>query len=90
MTYLLKSILFQGQCFAGQGPPAGLQLWLGNEETDRFTDTSVMSNYGYFQLQADVGVWTVKIAPGKNLFLHQNFLKDSHFVYSKYSSGVLF
>jgi len=64
VKFLLQSLLFQGQCFADGSPGAGLQLWLANESTERVTDTVVMQNLGYFQLQANVGLWKVRMAKG--------------------------
>jgi len=62
VKFKLQSLLWQGQCFANGSPGAGLQLWLGNESTERVTDTVVMQNLGYFQLQANVGLWKVRMA----------------------------
>jgi hypothetical protein len=63
VTYKLKNILIAGQCFGGVGrraaPPQGLQLVLSSNATGRVvhTDSLVMQNYGYFQLQANPGLW---------------------------------
>ena len=62
-------------------PPAGLQLLLKSDnvinyrnksgdtyeygESIRHSDTLVMHNLGYFQLQANPGVWRLTLAPGR-------------------------
>ena len=44
--------------------PRGVQLWLGRGRQQHLRDTLVMSNLGYFQLQASPGAWTLHLAPG--------------------------
>lgn len=60
-------------------PPAGLQLLLRSDATtpppsqDGYvfrepivqSDTLVMNNLGYFQLQANPGLWSITLAPGR-------------------------
>lgn len=72
--YRLKSMVVAGQCddlTAGK-PPAGLQLLLQQQRgsTEARADTLVMSNYGYFQLQASPGVWQLSLAPGPGAQLY--------------------
>eukprot|EP01062_Namystynia_karyoxenos_P062747 TRINITY_DN55622_c0_g1_i1.p1 TRINITY_DN55622_c0_g1~~TRINITY_DN55622_c0_g1_i1.p1 ORF type:complete len:1666 (+),score=660.69 TRINITY_DN55622_c0_g1_i1:105-5000(+) len=69
--YELMSILVTGGCVdvtTGQ-PPRGLPLEMrrhGEEQSDsRMRDTLVMSNYGYFQLKAAPGTWTINIKDGR-------------------------
>lgn len=73
ITYTLKNILAAGQCFqflySGRqmNPPNGLQLVLTLDNTNRnvSTDTLVMQNLGYFQLQANPGLWKLSLAEGR-------------------------
>ncbi|KAI3632981.1 hypothetical protein MIR68_009056 [Amoeboaphelidium protococcarum] len=47
--------------------PRGLQFTLGRLNTDAITtDTIVMANLGYYQLQANPGVWQLKIRDGRS------------------------
>ena len=67
--YTLKSVLVVGQCYQvtdsayGGVPPNGLQLVLSSQTVQ--TDTLVMQNLGYFQLQANPGLWTLSLAEGR-------------------------
>ena len=67
--YSLKSLLLVGQCFEpstsgyGGSPPNGLQLTLTRNGST--TDTLVMQNLGYFQLQASPGIWKLRLAEGR-------------------------
>ena len=69
LGYSLKSLLLVGQCYEpstsgyGGSPPNGLQLTL--TRNNRTTDTLVMQNLGYFQLQASPGIWKLKLAEGR-------------------------
>ena len=73
ITYKLKNILAAGQCFqvlySGKqmNPPNGLQLVLTLDNANRSvsTDTLVMQNLGYFQLQANPGLWKLSLAEGR-------------------------
>lgn len=74
VTYSLKNLLVAGQCFEsapnGQPrynkPPNGLQLTLAEAGADRTcADTLVMQNLGYFQLQANPGLFVLSTAAGK-------------------------
>jgi UDP-glucose:glycoprotein glucosyltransferase len=47
-----------------QMTPRGVQLWLARGRQRHLRDTLVMSNLGYFQLQASPGAWTLHLAPG--------------------------
>lgn len=47
-----------------QMTPRGVQLWLGRGRGAHLRDTLVMSNLGYFQLQAGPGAWSLHLAPG--------------------------
>jgi len=67
----LKNLLVEGHCFDTTGrPPRGLQVMLGTSERPDMADTLVMANYGYFQMQANPGVWQVKIRPGRSTELY--------------------
>lgn len=66
--YTLKNLLVYGQCFdSGMKEPVnGLQLILREPSTGKVvSDTLVMQNYGYFQLQADAGVYRLSLAEGR-------------------------
>jgi UDP-glucose:glycoprotein glucosyltransferase len=67
--YTLQSILLTGSCqdVTTENRPRGLPLVLtrvGAEGRTVTTDTQVMSNYGYFQLQASPGVWQMSVQEG--------------------------
>lgn len=64
--YILKSIVVQGSCIditKGGIPPHGLQLVMSLK--DYKTDSLVMQNMAYFQLQGDAGVWNIELADGR-------------------------
>jgi UDP-glucose:glycoprotein glucosyltransferase len=67
IEYTLKSLLAAGQCFDLQErkPPNGLQLKLQRLGGQESSDTVVMQNLGYFQLQAAPGVWDLSLAEGR-------------------------
>lgn len=74
ITYALKNLLVAGQCFEsapnGQPrynmPPNGLQLTLAEAGVDHIcADTLVMQNLGYFQLQANPGLFVLSTAAGR-------------------------
>lgn len=60
VQFELEHLLLSGQCFEKGtfDAPAGLQLDLSRNGKIR-TDTTVMRNLGYFQLQSNPGVWSV-------------------------------
>ena len=69
VSYTLKNMLVVGQCFetgllGGYQPPNGLQLVLGEKGTI-VSDTLVMQNLGYYQLQAGPGLYRLALAQGK-------------------------
>jgi UDP-glucose:glycoprotein glucosyltransferase len=66
--FQLQHLILEGHCaeefdYRGPAPPRGLQLVLGTNDKPILQDTLVMSNYGYFQLKANPGVWNLKIKP---------------------------
>lgn len=79
VTYGLKNLLAAGHCFEmkrgaiQQLPPNGLQLILSdpnsnsnkNNSSSIRSDTLVMQNLGYFQLQASPGLWRLGLAQGR-------------------------
>jgi UDP-glucose:glycoprotein glucosyltransferase len=81
VSYGLKNLLVAGQCYerVGSGaemrmtPPNGLQLTLDSVDgilsskmaPSLHSDTLVMQNLGYFQLQADAGLFALRLAEGK-------------------------
>jgi UDP-glucose:glycoprotein glucosyltransferase len=68
-------MLVGGNCYEesdspyGGVPPNGLQIVLSS--TTSQTDTLVMQNLGYFQLQANPGLWTLSLAEGRATELFQ-------------------
>jgi len=68
VAFELKRLLVAGHCMdkTNHLPPNGLQLELSSSvRKEVFTDTLVMRNLGYFQMQANPGLWNVNIAPGR-------------------------
>ncbi len=70
VTFELKRLLVAGHCVdeTNRRPPNGLQLQLSSSFIDSnqvFTDTLVMRNLGYFQMQAKPGLWNLNIATGR-------------------------
>jgi UDP-glucose:glycoprotein glucosyltransferase len=74
-SFRLDSVLFTGMCIDAQQMrhPRGVQLELINSHGDKFTDTLVMSNLGYFQLKANPGMWELRLAegPSKDIYTIQ-------------------
>ena len=80
--YLLRGLLVSGQCYqdvhtSRPSPPNGLQLVLspaaGQTSLDvqrTGSDTLVMKNLGYYQLQASPGLWRLSIAEGRGKALY--------------------
>lgn len=68
-------MLVVGQCYQmsdsayGGVPPNGLQIVLSSSTSH--TDTLVMQNLGYFQLQANPGLWKLSLAEGRATELFQ-------------------
>jgi len=73
IEYSLKSLLAAGQCFdvRERRPPNGLQLNLQRLGGVESSDTVVMQNLGYFQLQAAPGVWDLSLAEGRGKDLYE-------------------
>jgi UDP-glucose:glycoprotein glucosyltransferase len=73
VEFTLKSLLLTGHCFDGTAkePPRGMQLQLRESEMTSLSGTIVMSNLGYFQLQAAPGVWELSLAPGRSRDVYQ-------------------
>ena len=66
--YSLTSILVTGTCedLTHMQPPNGLQLVLDSEiSKQRYADTLVMQNLGYFQLRARPGMYNLRLARGR-------------------------
>ncbi len=68
--FRLTSLLIAGTCtdLTHHKPPNGLQLvlqFMDGSDPSRNTDTLVMQNLGYFQLQAQPGVWTLRLDEGR-------------------------
>lgn len=79
----LKSLLVAGQChdLTHERPPNGLQLQLvdlaahatqGSKPRGMpSSETLVMQNFGYFQLQASPGIHAITLAPGRASELYE-------------------
>ena len=73
IAYRIKNLLIAGQCFqdfeTNPVPPNGLQLvlsWInGDGQLEHYSDTLVMQNLGYWQLQANPGLWSLSLAAGR-------------------------
>lgn len=65
-TYELEHILIQGHSREGKksSPPRGAQLVLGTEKDPHLTDTIVMANLGFFQFQANPGIYKIHLKEG--------------------------
>ena len=66
VQYELRSLVLSGSCtdrVTGQ-PVPGLPLFARKSGTTETRDTTVMSNFGYFQLQLSPGKWTISILEG--------------------------
>eukprot|EP00808_Paulinella_micropora_P026547 g82303.t1 len=68
VQYSLEKLLVSGNCYEPDGftAPAGLQLYLASPSKPQAGDTLVMENLGYFQIQANPGVWSLSLAPSHN------------------------
>jgi len=66
--YRIKRLLVEGHAAdsATGWAPRGLQLVLGSPRHPHTADTLVMWNLGYFQLQAEPGVWTMRLHAGRS------------------------
>ncbi|OAQ96902.1 hypothetical protein LLEC1_00568 [Akanthomyces lecanii] len=66
-TYELEHILIQGHSREGKSsPPRGVQLVLGTEKDPHLTDTIVMANLGFFQFQANPGIYSIHLKEGRS------------------------
>lgn len=62
-TYELRSLLIEGSALDLQTrlPPRGMQIELASPANPHVTDTMVMANLGYFQLQSQPGLWSIQL-----------------------------
>ncbi|KAJ3497246.1 hypothetical protein NLG97_g2045 [Lecanicillium saksenae] len=66
-TYELEHILIQGHSREGKSsPPRGAQLVLGTEKQPHLTDTIIMANLGFFQFQANPGIYNIHLKEGRS------------------------
>eukprot|EP01116_Phalansterium_solitarium_P000089 TRINITY_DN10057_c0_g1_i1.p1 TRINITY_DN10057_c0_g1~~TRINITY_DN10057_c0_g1_i1.p1 ORF type:complete len:1540 (+),score=753.29 TRINITY_DN10057_c0_g1_i1:74-4693(+) len=73
-VFELEHVLLEGNCYDMSNvnmmgmpvPPRGLELLLGSDKDAdlKKEDTLVMSNFGYFQLKSNPGVWDLKLKDG--------------------------
>lgn len=72
--YRLRNLLVEGYASDSDTgmPPRGLQYILTNHlnYSNVLSDTITMANLGYFQLQAQPGIWQLFIRPGKSLEIY--------------------
>ncbi|KAA3462915.1 UDP-glucose:glycoprotein glucosyltransferase-like isoform X2 [Gossypium australe] len=74
-VFELEALVLTGHCAEkDHGPPRGLQLILGTENTPHLVDTIVMANLGYWQMKVHPGVWYLQLAPGRSSELY--FFRD--------------
>ncbi|MBA0655226.1 hypothetical protein Goklo_007730 [Gossypium klotzschianum] len=74
-VFELEALVLTGHCAEkDHGPPRGLQLILGTENTPHLVDTIVMANLGYWQMKVHPGVWHLQLAPGRSSELY--FFRD--------------
>ncbi|KAI3662374.1 hypothetical protein MP638_004898 [Amoeboaphelidium occidentale] len=74
----LKYLLIEGHAFdmKEQRPPRGLQLELEHEKKT-VSDTIVMANLGYYQLKADIGIFTLKLRSGASKDFYNMLVVES-------------
>lgn len=66
-TYELEHILIQGHSREGKSsPPRGAQLVLGTAKEPHLTDTIIMANLGFFQFQANPGIYNIHLKDGRS------------------------
>jgi UDP-glucose:glycoprotein glucosyltransferase len=65
VEYTLHALVLSGYAYdvSTHSRPAGLRLRLGNAGALQLTDTVVMENLGYFQLQASPHMWHLSLEP---------------------------
>jgi UDP-glucose:glycoprotein glucosyltransferase len=69
--FRLEHILVEGNCHdENRVPPRGLELQLSTPSGVVVSDTLVMSNFGYFQLKANPGIWLLWIREGRSSLLY--------------------
>ena len=98
-SFVLKSLLVTGHAHEKdtRAPPAGMQLELysagsakttpDDDKAGLYSDTLVMNNLGYFQLQANPGVWRMQLAEGPSRSIYQ--VSEDHSVGKDYERIVL-
>lgn len=66
--YQLDNILIEGHSKdAGESsPPRGAQLVLSTGQDDKFADTIIMANLGYFQFKANPGIYNLSLKKGRS------------------------
>ncbi|KJZ76205.1 hypothetical protein HIM_04287 [Hirsutella minnesotensis 3608] len=65
-TYELEHILIEGHSREDRGKaPRGAQLALATEKDPMVTDTTIMSNLGFFQFKANPGFYNIKLKEGR-------------------------
>lgn len=80
-TYVLKNILIEGYA---KNVKYGMNLsglTIDLSKDNSYTDTTVMSNLGYFQLSANPGIWEFKIKPESKSEKYYSLLSASENVF---------
>lgn len=73
VSYELRRLLLEGHAsdITAHQAPRGVQLVLGDSQTPRLTDTMIMANLGYFQLQTAPGFFHIELADGPSREIFQ-------------------
>lgn len=78
--FQLQHIMVEGNCFdysLGLSPPRGLEVVLSSEsKSTKPQDTIVMSNFGYYQLKSNPGVWNLHLKEGSRSEYLYKFAND--------------
>lgn len=72
-TYELEHILIEGHSrqTSGAGSPRGAQLVLSTESDVVMTDTIIMANMGFFQFQANPGLYSIRLKEGRSADIYE-------------------
>lgn len=84
----LASIIMEGNCYEYGNPPRGLELELRSSNNTR-RDTIVMSNYGYFQLKANPGIWELQLKENSRSKLLYKFVGGESKMFIDSFEGVV-
>lgn len=90
-VYKLRNILVEGHArdAVSTAPPRGLQFILGTRAFPAMVDTITMANFGYFQLQANPGVWKLRLREGRSRDIYEILNVGTNFRALFQSSNVV-